>query len=81
MVKSSQAGSGERPHCVLTPATAAPPVPYQAEKRAEALKRGKEDFYTTDAKFDERFKLAYGLNEAKVRRCRQGQDRLSSCCR
>lgn len=39
----------------------------QAEKRAEALKRGKEDFYTTDAKFDERFKLAYGLNDAKVR--------------
>lgn len=30
------------------------------------MKRGKEDFYTTDAKFDERFKLAYGLNDAKV---------------
>ena len=33
-----------------------------AEKKDAALKRGgKEEFYTSDAKFDERFKLGYGL--------------------
>jgi hypothetical protein len=38
----------------------------QAEKRDEARRRGKEDSYTTDAKFDERFKMGYGLTGSKV---------------
>ncbi len=33
----------------------------QAEKRAEQRARGNPDTQTSDAKFDERFKLGYGL--------------------
>ncbi|GAX73627.1 hypothetical protein CEUSTIGMA_g1078.t1 [Chlamydomonas eustigma] len=36
-----------------------------AEKKDEARRRGKEDLYTTDAKFDERFKMGYGLTGSK----------------
>ncbi len=38
----------------------------KAEKREEVLKRGKADFYTTDAMFDERFKLGYGMTDSQV---------------
>ena len=38
-----------------------PPCTSQAEKKEEARKRGDANTYTTDAKFDERFKLGYGL--------------------
>lgn len=33
----------------------------QMEKKQEARNRGKADFYTTDAKFDERFQLGYQM--------------------
>ena len=38
----------------------------QAEKKEEVRKRGDVNTYTTDAKFDERFKLGYGLIGTQV---------------
>lgn len=39
----------------------------QAEKRDEMRRRGKEETLTSDAKFDERFKMGYGLGGDRVR--------------
>lgn len=38
----------------------------QKQKRDEARRRGKSDFYTSDATFDERFQLGYGMAGDKV---------------
>eukprot|EP00955_Chlamydomonas_euryale_P100055 365255-Chlamydomonas_euryale.AAC.34 len=37
----------------------------QAEKKEAAKRRGKADFYTTDAKFDEKFQLGYQMSDKK----------------
>lgn len=39
---------------------------YAQKERLEARKRGKKSEQTSDAKFDERFKFAYGLQDSKV---------------
>jgi hypothetical protein len=38
----------------------------QAAKLEEARNRGKVDYYTTDPKFDERFKLGYQMTGDQV---------------
>jgi hypothetical protein len=38
----------------------------QQEKRKEQQRRGNPDTFTSDAAFDERFQLGYGLKESQV---------------
>lgn len=54
--------------CARPHTTAHAPAPAaQAAKLAEARARGKAEFQTTDAKFDERFQLGYNMAGEKVR--------------